>query len=206
MFIININKVGDIKVFKKALVIALMGVSSFTFAGNWQVKFGGSVIAPSEDTTTALGVVKADHEYAFTPSVEYFFGQSPFSAELLLATPVNHDVLLDGQKVARIKQLPPTITAKYHFKNSTRFTPYIGIGATAFIPWDEKGVADKVKEDFGVAGQIGFNFQPADAKNWGVFVDVRYADISPEVTLTNGAKFDLDINPFVYTLGYSYKF
>lgn len=116
MFIININKVGDIKVFKKVLVVALMGVSSFTFAGNWQVKFGGSVIAPSEDTTTALGVVKADHEYAFTPSVEYFFGQTPFSAELLLATPVNHDVLLDGQKVARIKQLPPTITAKYHLK------------------------------------------------------------------------------------------
>ncbi|MFY5936896.1 OmpW family protein, partial [Acinetobacter baumannii] len=52
--------------FKKVLVVALMGVSSFTFAGNWQVKFGGSVIAPSEDTTTALGVVKADHEYAFT--------------------------------------------------------------------------------------------------------------------------------------------
>ena len=47
-------------------------MSSFTFAGNWQVKFGGSVIAPSEDTTTPLGVVKADHEYAFTPSVEYF--------------------------------------------------------------------------------------------------------------------------------------
>ncbi|EMP0642173.1 OmpW family protein, partial [Acinetobacter baumannii] len=41
--------------FKKVLVVALMGVSSFTFAGNWQVKFGGSVIAPSEDTTTALG-------------------------------------------------------------------------------------------------------------------------------------------------------
>ncbi len=92
-----------------------MGVSSFTFAGNWQVKFGGSVIAPSEDTTTPLGVVKADHEYAFTPSVEYFFGQSPFSAELLLATPINHDVLLNGEK-KRIKQLPPTITAKYHFK------------------------------------------------------------------------------------------
>ncbi|MBP1492571.1 OmpW family protein, partial [Acinetobacter nosocomialis] len=41
--------------FKKALIIALMGMSSFTFAGNWQVKFGGSVIAPSDDTTTALG-------------------------------------------------------------------------------------------------------------------------------------------------------
>ncbi|WP_317497534.1 OmpW family outer membrane protein, partial [Acinetobacter baumannii] len=42
---------------------------------------------------------------------------SPFSAELLLATPINHDVLLNGEKKARIKQLPPTITAKYHFKN-----------------------------------------------------------------------------------------
>lgn len=186
-----------------------MGMSSFTFAGNWQVKFGGSVIAPSEDTPTPLGVVKADHEYAFTPSVEYFFGQSPFSAELLLATPINHDVLLDGKNAARIKQLPPIITAKYHFKNSTRFTPYIGIGATAFIPWDEEGAAVKVKEDFGLAGQVGFNFQPADAKNWGVFVDVRYADISPEVTIDPSIanyKFDLDINPFVYTLGYSYKF
>jgi outer membrane protein len=116
--------------------------------------------------------------------------------------------LLDGKNAARIKQLPPTITAKYHFKNSTRFTPYIGIGATAFIPWDEEGAAVKVKEDFGLAGQVGFNFQPADAKNWGVFVDVRYADISPEVTIESIAnyKFDLDINPFVYTLGYSYKF
>ncbi|WP_283234762.1 OmpW family outer membrane protein, partial [Acinetobacter baumannii] len=45
--------------------------------------------------------------------------------------------------------------------------------------------------------------------NWGVFVDVRYADISPEVTIDPSVanyKFDLDINPFVYTLGYSYKF
>ena len=115
----------------------------------------------------------------------------------------------------KLKHLPPTITAKYNFKTSTGFTPYIGIGATAFIAWDEEtsgalaGATVKVKEDFGYAGQIGFNFQPADAKNWGVFADVRYAQISPEVTLTKaagGAKFDLDIDPVIYTLGYSYKF
>ena len=29
-------------------------------------------------------------------------------------------------------------------------------------------VADDVKNAYGVAGQLGFNFQPADAKNWGV--------------------------------------
>ncbi|ENV10774.1 MULTISPECIES: OmpW/AlkL family protein [Acinetobacter] len=192
---------------KKALVVALLGLSSTAFAGGFQVKVGASVINPTADTTLAPGAtVKGDDEFAFTPSVEYFFGETPFSAELLLATPINHDVLLNGEKVASVRQLPPTITAKYNFKNSTRFTPYIGVGGTAFIPWNEKGVAKDVKEAFGFAGQLGFNFQPADAKNWGVYVDVRYADISPEVTLVDGTKFDLDLNPVVYTLGYSYKF
>ena len=101
-----------------------------------------------------------------------------------MATPFNHDISLQGVgKVAKIKHLPPTITAKYNFKNATRFTPYIGVGGTAFIAWDEEGLAKDVKEEFGLAGQVGFNYQPADAKNWGVFADVRYADLSPEVTL-----------------------
>ena len=120
---------------------------------------------------------------------------------------------MNGDNGAKIKHLPPTLTAKYHFKNSTRFTPYIGVGGTAFIAWDEEGVVKDVKEDFGFAGQIGFNFQPADAKNWGVFFDARYAQLSPQVTLTadtaaalGAEKFDLDIDPMVYTIGYSYKF
>lgn len=194
--------------FKKITLISLIAFSSSAMAGQWQIKMGGSAIAPSNDTQTALGNVKADSELAFTPSVEYFFNDY-ISAELLLATPVSHDVLLDGNKVANIKHLPPTLTAKYNFKNATRFTPYIGVGATAFIAWDETGVAQKVKEDYGFAGQIGFNFQPADAKNWGVFADVRYAKLNPEVTLTQDfdhAKFNLKIDPVIYTLGYSFKF
>lgn len=193
---------------KKALVVAVLGLgmSSVAMANGWQVKVGASSLAPSSDTRIAPGmIVEADQEYGFTPSVEYFFNDN-WSAELLLATPFNHDVLLNGDKVASIKHLPPTLTAKYNFANSSRFTPYIGLGGTAFIAWDEEGAAKDVKEAFGVAGQVGFNFQPADAKNWGVYADVRYAQISPEVTLNDGTKFDLDIDPFVYTLGYSYKF
>lgn len=192
---------------KHVALIALMGMSASAMAGQWQVKVGGSVISPTQDTDILGGAanVEADHEYAFTPSVEYFFNDN-ISAELLLATPISHDVLVNGDNGAKIKHLPPTLTAKYHFKNSTRFTPYIGVGGTAFIAWDEEGVVKDVKEDFGFAGQIGFNFQPADAKNWGVFFDARYAQLSPEVTLINNTKFDLDIDPMVYTIGYSYKF
>ncbi|RKG31322.1 OmpW/AlkL family protein [Acinetobacter tianfuensis] len=198
---------------KQAALIALLGMSASAMAGQWQVKVGASSLAPSSDTMVAPGVlVEADQEYGFTPSIEYFFKDN-ISAELLLATPFNHDVLVNGVKSAKLKHLPPTITAKYHFKNNTRFTPYIGVGGTAFIAWDEEGVAKDVKEDFGVAGQIGFNYQPADAKNWGVYFDARYAQLSPEVTLDDAtaaavgkSKFDLDIDPIVYTIGYSYKF
>ncbi|WP_296284733.1 OmpW family outer membrane protein [uncultured Acinetobacter sp.] len=199
--------------FKNAILITLMGISSTSFA-QWQVKVGASAIAPTQDTAILGGaaVVKADDEYAFTPSVEYIFGQTPFSAEVLLATPINHDVLLDGEKAVKLKHLPPTVTFKYNFKNSTGFTPYIGVGGTAFIAWDEETSGDlagtkvKVKEDFGFAGQIGFNYQPADAKNWGIFVDARYAQLSPEVEVKGVTTFDLDIDPMIYTIGYSYKF
>ncbi len=200
---------------KQVALIALMGMSASAMAGQWQVKVGGSVIAPTQNTNVAgVGVVEADNELAFTPSVEYFFNDN-FSAELLLATPINHDITVKGDNAGvNIKHLPPTLTAKYHFKNSTGFTPYVGAGVTAFIPWDEETSGDlagakvKVKEDYGYAAQIGMNFQPADAKNWGVFLDVRYADLNPKVeTEVPGAtKFKLDIDPVIYTLGYSYKF
>ncbi|MCO8052732.1 OmpW/AlkL family protein [Acinetobacter towneri] len=194
---------------KHVALIALMGMSASAMAGQWQVKVGGSVISPTQDTDILGGAanVEADHEYAFTPSVEYFFNDN-ISAELLLATPISHDVLVNGDSAVKIKHLPPTLTAKYNFKNSTRFTPYIGVGGTAFVAWDEKSDLGKVKvkKDFGFAGQIGFNFQPADAKNWGVFFDARYAQLSPEVEIEGLKPFDLDIDPMVYTIGYSYKF
>lgn len=189
------------------IALALVGMSSIALAGNFQVKVGGSVLAPTADTALAPNaIVKADNEVNFTPSVEYFFGDSGVSTELLLATPFNQDVNLNGEQVASVKHLPPTATVKYNFNNSTRFTPYVGAGVTVFVPWDEEGVAQNVKEAVGPAAQVGFNYQPADAKNWGVYFDARYADLKTEVTLTDGTVFDLDINPVVYSLGYSYRF
>lgn len=204
--------------FKQVALVALMGLCASAMAGQWQVKLGGSAVAPTQESNvnSLVGAIKveADSELAFTPSVEYFFNDH-FSAELLLAAPISHDVSVTaaGANIAgvNLKHLPPTITAKYNFKNSTGFTPYIGVGATAFIAWDEdasgalQGTKVKVKEDYGYAAQVGFNFHPTDAQNWGVFTDVRYADLNPKVETAVG-NFNLDIDPVIYTLGYSYKF
>ena len=193
------------------VAISLASVTT-TSANPWQLKVGGSLLSPSSNNGTLAGA-KADvsYEYNLTPSVEYFFGDSPFSAELLLAVaPFKHDIKLDGAEAATFKHLPPTITAKYHLKNSTRFTPYIGVGLTVAVPWDEKlrGSNSKLEADvtYGVAGQLGFNFQPADAKNWGVFADVRYAQVESDVKLDGKDIGTLEVNPLVYTLGYSYRF
>ncbi len=209
---------------KQVALITLLGMSASAMAGQWQVKVGASALAPQNDDNGIIAGGKAtvSNELGFTPSVEYFFDNSPISVELLLATPFKHDVSIESLgEVASFKHLPPTVTAKYNFKNSTRFTPYIGVGATVVIPWDEelsqttKTVTGAESLDaevaYGVAGQIGFNFQPADAKNWGVFVDARYANVKTELTAktANGTKVtlgDLEVNPWVYTLGYSYKF
>ena len=201
---------------KQVALIAVMGLSaSAAMAGPWQVKVGGSLVDPTGSTTVdGLGKVQADYQYAFTPSVEYFFNDM-FSAELLLANPMKHDIKVNGVALdgTSIKQLPPTLTFKYNFVNSSAFTPYIGVGATGFFAFSEKGAVDKVKNDVGVAGQIGVNFKPADAKNWGVFLDVRYADLDPKVRLNKDVanavgteEFKLNLDPVVYTLGYSYRF
>lgn len=201
---------------KQAALITLLGLSaSAAMAGQWQVKVGASSLAPSQENFGLLDA-KASTEINFTPSVEYFFNDN-ISAELLLATPFKHDVnIAGGTKIAELKHLPPTITAKYHFKNASRFTPYIGIGATVFVPWDEeltpvaKALLNKEKLEadvsVGVAGQIGFNFQPADAKNWGVYADVRYADLSTDLKVDGDHLIKFGLDPWVYTLGYSYKF
>lgn len=193
------------------ITLSIFTVST-SFASNWQLKVGGSLLSPTSNNGTLAGA-KADvsYEYNLTPSVEYFFGDSPFSAELLLAVaPFKHDIKLDGVEAATFKHLPPTLTAKYHLRNSTRFTPYVGVGLTVAVPWDEKlrGSDSKLEADvtYGVAGQLGFNFQPADAKNWGVFADVRYAQVESDVKLDGKGIGTLEVNPLVYTLGYSYRF
>lgn len=205
---------------KKALVLGLIAVSSATFASNWQVKVGGSVLAPSADKNTLAGGVvtdaKADHSFAFTPSIEYFLNDTGLSTELLLATPFKHTVRSNLGEIANFKHLPPTLTVKYSYLNDSGFTPYIGAGATAVIPFQEhtqgalEGQKLKASTAYGPAGQVGFTFKPADAKNWSVFVDTRYAHVKTKLKLDSGEGYqkigELKVNPWVYTAGFAYRF
>lgn len=200
--------------FKKiAIATILGGLSSLALAndGGFTVKVGASILDITGNSDLAGGAVKdveASDEINFTPSVEYRFAGTPFSAEVLLATPFKHDVKAAGTEIATVKHLPPTITAKYNLDLSPRFTAYAGAGVTVFIPWDEKSPLGNLEADVAVgpAAQLGFNYKPEAAKNWGVYGDVRYADLKTDLKLNGADIGSLDLNPLVYTIGYSYNF
>ena len=198
--------------FKKiAIASILAGLSSIAMAdeGGFTVKVGGSVLdITGKSNLKGVPGVEASDEINFTPSIEYRFANTPFSAEVLLATPFKHDIKSNGAKIATIKHLPPTITAKYNFDVSPRVTAYAGAGVTVFIPWDEKIPGAKLDADVGVgpAAQLGINYKPDPSKNWGVYADVRYADLKTDIKLNGSDIGSLDLDPIVYTLGYSFKF
>lgn len=193
-----------------ACVVALPVLAT---ASPWTVKIGGSVVVP--DSNNGMIAKHQSHvstEYNVTPSIEYTFGESPFSAELLLAAPFKHKVRLDGLgEVATFKHLPPTLTVKYNLDTGTALTPYIGVGANATMVWGEKtrgaiaGSELKADPSYGFAGQVGFNYLPAGT-TWGAYMDVRYAQIGSDLKL-NGSKIGtLKVNPWVYTVGVSHRF
>ena len=141
--------------------------------------------------------------YFFTPNVAF---------EVLAALPFSHDVDLDGiGKVAEVKHLPPTFSLQYHFDTGNNFRPYVGAGLNWTIFFDEDtegalaGTDLDLDDSFGFAAQVGADFDINDS----MFVnfDFRYIDIGPEADVSPlGLEFDVDIDPFVYSLTMGWKF
>ena len=67
--------------------------------------------------------------------------------------------------------------------------------------------SQKLKADTAVApaAQIGVNYS-LPSQPWGVFADVRYADLSTDLKLDGEKIGKLEVNPVVYSIGVSHKF
>lgn len=215
---------------KLALVTAVAVISTAASAGGLTFKAGLGYIDPTAsknmgdvNTPDGFSKVEVSGEAALLPSFDYRFGNSPFSAELLLATPSTHTITAlfdDGSgnkvrdEVATVKQLPPTLTFKYNTPSWHGISANAGLGATVFIPYEAKSVAGdgsvtKLDVDTKVApaAQLGVSWSPASS-NWGVFADARYAKLKTKVTdKTDNANLgNLEIDPVVYSIGVSHKF
>ena len=204
---------------KLALVTAVAVISTAASAGGLTFKAGLGYIDPTANKNLGtIEKVEVSGEAALLPSFDYRFGNSPFSAELLLATPSTHKIteLFDGvrEEFATVKQLPPTLTFKYNTPSWHGVSANAGLGATVFIPYEAKivhedGSVTKLDVDTKVApaAQLGVRWSPAYS-NCVVFADARYAKLKTKVTdkTDNTNLGNLEIDPVVYSIGVSHKF
>jgi len=178
----------------------------------------------SVDSNTQLGLTVS---YMFTDQI---------ALGVLGATPFKHNIEGDGSilggdgKLAETKQLPPTITLQYFpMPSGSKFQPYVGVGVNYTNFFEEKTTQTltdtyatlasgvdrtdiELDDSFGLAAEIGLDYMVTD--NIGVNAAIWYADIDTEATINayagntkaDTSTIDVDIDPWVYMVGVSYKF
>jgi len=156
-----------------------------------------------------------------------------WAVELLAATPFEHDITVKGVGIdaGSTKHLPPTLTFMWYPRGGkSGWQPYVGLGVNYTYFWDEEtdkqleaalgvitepvtGVTDPVPADlslddsWGIAGHAGFDY-PIN-EHWAINASVWWIDIDTEATIKTpiaNVKFDVELDPWVYMAGISYKF
>jgi len=210
-----------IKIHKTAFVAGILGLalSAPAFAvqqGDWIVRFGAANVSPNDSSghvgsIAGSSVSVGDDTQAFV-NLSYMMTDN-VAVELLASTPFKHDVHAEGSikalgKIAEVHHLPPTLSLQYHVAPKASVRPYVGAGVNYTIFFDENakgGVVTDINLDnsLGLAVQGGVDVDIS--KNWFFNADVRYIWISTTAT-TNVGKVDVDINPWVFSLGIGTRF
>jgi outer membrane protein len=165
----------------------------------------------SFDNANNDGLSGVEAKDRWIPEVDfsYFFTKN-IAAELVLTYPQTVDIQIGGVNQGKIKALPPSLMAQYHFTDLGAFKPYVGLGLnyTLFMSRDNilNGAATVDQSSFGLAAQVGFDYM--FTKNLGLNVDVKYIQMETDVKLTaDGTKLGtLGLNPITAGVGVTYKF
>jgi len=203
-----------------ALLTSLLAISPAAHA-NFSVNVGAINVNPDNSSSAineapTLGL-KGDSDTQLGITVDYAFNDQ-WVLELIAATPFSHDVNgaggLAGNKIADIKQLPPSLVAQYHFLDTSyALRPFIGVGInyTAFFdeqPSQALKTTLGTDDSFGFMAQVGANYKID--KNWGLHAMVSIMDIDTDATVyANGAKAltsTVELDPVVAMFGVRYSF
>lgn len=151
---------------------------------------------------------------------------------VLGATPFKHNINGGGDipedvNLGQTKHLPPTITLQYFpMDSASAVQPYVGVGVNYTIFFEEKtsdalnsaiGVVSselELDDSVGVAVEAGIDYMLSE--NFGLNAAIWWADINTDATVKafDGAgnqvaktdTFEVEIDPMVYMVGFTYKF
>lgn len=129
-----------------------------------------------------------------------------------IAGTTKHKITASGIPVADTWVLPPVVSLQYHFNPKGRFSPYVGAGLNYMLFYntsDKTGFKNtKVDDGFGYSLQAGADV--ALKGPWSLNVDVKkvYFNTTATTTLAPATKLhsSVDLDPWVVSLGFGYKF
>jgi outer membrane protein len=216
---------------KSKILVAVIGMLvpmvSMAEAGDWVVRARAVNVNPDEKsslgnyTNALLGAgagskLEVDSNTIPEVDVSYYVTKN-IALELILAIGTRHDVSIKGangvasENLGSVNLLPPTLTAQWHFRPDQTFDPYVGAGInyTRFLDKNLKsaqvGDINVDRNSWGPALQVGFDINLDGG--WLINADVKKVWIDTDVKLANGTKIDsLDINPWVFGVGFGKKF
>lgn len=202
-------------------IIALTSLpcfNAFGEAGSWVVRGGPTLInngllsdngianVPRHRIGAAALDMRTDDQLSF--SVAYFLSNR-ISFEYLGARQVERALRFRGVgDLGENMRLPPTLTARYHFRPYAKWRPYIGAG----VNWtntlrqeqlNQQGSL-RLRNAMGYALQTGVYHDLTD--HWVLNFEARYNDISAELREAGRQIGEAEVDPLVVAVKLGYRF
>jgi outer membrane protein len=191
----------------------------------WMIRVRAIGVIPDGKTNTIVGAPPAfanslKVSTTIVPEIDitYFFTKNIAVEAICCFSP--HKIsgkngLAGVGEVGKTLVFPPTVMLQYHFTNFGAFKPYVGVGVNWTHYFRNKATGPTfssldIKDSFGVAAQIGFDYMIN--RNWGFNVDVKRIMMRPDATVVlNGApptpvRAKVRIDPWVVGAGVVYRF
>lgn len=195
-------------------------------AGDVLLRVRGIYVTPTEESGDILpafpgeGVELTD---AVAPEIDItYMATDHVGLELIAATTKHEARGVTGTTgslgdLVETWVLPPTVTLQYHFLPEGNVRPYVGAGLNYTIFWDEEaqdpltdavGPTDvSLSDSFGWALQAGVDIDITE--RFFLNLDAKYIDMDTDVRLDTTAAgrqgVDVDVNPFVFGVGFGMK-
>ncbi len=220
-----------------AALLALCATASAQFT----VRGGITHLAPHSRATDAAGPmlpgppsgISIDVKNKSTAFFSLAYGFNPnMEVELALGYPPTHDVTariaanlpphiaaFNGQKLAEVRQVAPTLFFNYKFgEANSQWRPFVGLGVN-YTNFDKRtstaannalngGPTDiRLSDSWGLAGQLGLSYRIDE--RWSITGTVATARVKSKLTTTTaGVQRSLDIrfHPVVLTVNVGYTF
>jgi len=198
-----------------AVATAAVPAQAGDYSGDMLVRVQGTYLNFNDDSTN-LGVVdgglELDDEFIPTLTLTYFLNKN-LAVELFCCF-ANLDAELNGAtKVADFWVFPPALTLQYHFDSMNGFKPYVGVGLQYIAPFSEDAagpllgpppVRVEVDDALGFTLQAGVDVELG--QGWYLNADVKKTWIEHTVSLDGVDAFDVDIDPWIFSVGLGYRF